>query len=1147
MAFPQTVLPLVSEILLNGAWTNITTRIERDNANGVKIRGRGTRNEASRAAPALANCLLKNSDKYFSNRALSSANYGLIGRNTQIRHKLQWAYDQFTRSVSSGWGTSTSGHVWSATGGSATDYSTTGSLGQVIFTSLSLSRRVIIPVVRKNTDQQIDFRLTALPTGADITGGLIARHVDADNHYFVRFLIKTTGVVTLEIASRIAAVNTTIASINTDIVYTANTWLTGRFRVKGNQLSASIWLTGTTPPDGFMLSVTPTSALTVSSAGGVGTRGQANAGNTNVNPTAQYDNYELNDYRFWGEVPYWEPASDGTGLYRYVQIEAADMLRRLGVGAKPLRSALYRTMSGQLANDITPVCYIPMEDSSDAKVLASGIAGAPAANFSGSISLGASSDCAGSEPLPTLGSGGRIAGSIPPFTLAEAWFGQFAVKFDSRPSGNRTLGTIEVPGAGSSVRKLRIVLDVTTLPGFSGILLQAVNTSGTVIATANSNYSGFSTWPTDAYFYNRYYSIIFGIWVTSAVPNDYEIFVEMSGIDNNITSIGTVSISGNAAIPTSYSFGHDSAETWSMGHLGFFNTENSSADDSFFTQGTQHAQAVTGYAGEKAADRISRLFDEENLYVEIIGDPDDSALCGPQEVDTLLNNVFRAQEADQGRFYGARDFFGCVYRTRTSMYNQTPAAILNYADDELSTFTSVDDDRAILNKVTAARDGGSSATVEVTTGALSTQEPPDGVGEYAEKLSWNLYQDSQLLTFAGWRAHKGTTDAIRLAALGVELERKVFDSGTLRDEMAELDLGDLLRIEDLRDDFPPDDLDVLVLGADETLANFEWKIALGTVPADPYKVMVIGSSTQGRLEGDKALHAAVNSSDTTWQVASLSGPVLQTLDSDDGQQWMIEGELVTVTDVDPAVITYGAAGTASTGSSGSRTPGLPASLADGNLVCIFASTRNSGTGVPDTPANWYRFPVFPVNANVQFFGRIKDASWSAMPTVTYTGGAANEDTVAQSWRIAGKFHNIENLMIAKSCRLNASAQNIQFGGIPATRLVENYIVFYLGWKQDDFTSVATVTGATAEIQEASSTAGNDASQVADYLIQTTPANILPDVFTVTGGASAISRAALVAIRCDYQAVAVTRSTNGVSKSHAAGAVPLLWPAPHLGM
>lgn len=202
-------------------------------------------------------------------------------------------------------------------------------------------------------------------------------------------------------------------------------------------------------------------------------------------------------------------------------------------------------------------------------------------------------------------------------------------------------------------------------------------------------------------------------------------------------------------------------------------------------------------------------------------------------------------------------------------------------------------------------------------------------------------------------------------------------------------------------------------------------------------------------------------------------------------------------------ISFIAAGTASTGSSGSRTPGAPAGIAAGDLVLILASTRNSGTGTVADITNWTELGV---TGNFRLFGRIYDGVWS-MPTVTFTGGAANEDTIAQS----AAFRNAAlTPAVAASVQLNGSAQNIAH---PALNVDDdNRLLLACGWKQDDYTSVAPLSAPAtwSEIQEASSTAGNDASQIWDYLIQTTEADVSAGSFVVTGGASAISRSIILA-------------------------------------
>lgn len=218
--------------------------------------------------------------------------------------------------------------------------------------------------------------------------------------------------------------------------------------------------------------------------------------------------------------------------------------------------------------------------------------------------------------------------------------------------------------------------------------------------------------------------------------------------------------------------------------------------------------------------------------------------------------------------------------------------------------------------------------------------------------------------------------------------------------------------------------------------------------------------------------------------------------------------------VSTAAITFVNAGSASTGSSGSRTPGAPASIVAGDLLLCLASTRNSGTGTVNTPTDWTQVLA---SGNVALLGKVYDGV-EAMPTITFTGGAANEDTLA---RIAA-FRNAGLPAVTSLAQLNGSAQNVAY---PALTIPDDdLLVVVAGWKQDDFTSVATLSGMT-EIAETSSTAGNDASQVWDYVIQTTAANIGASSFVVTGGASAISRGLVVAFaHADYlnqQAASIT--------------------------
>jgi hypothetical protein len=173
---------------------------------------------------------------------------------------------------------------------------------------------------------------------------------------------------------------------------------------------------------------------------------------------------------------------------------------------------------------------------------------------------------------------------------------------------------------------------------------------------------------------------------------------------------------------------------------------------------------------------------------------------------------------------------------------------------------------------------------------------------------------------------------------------------------------------------------------------------------------------------------------------------------------------------------------------------------------------------------------------VQLFGKVHDGSESA-PTVTPSGGAAGDTVSAFTFGFTNISNtvDIEDLIQENVAMLNASAQNIAYGGVLAPSWLFPCLNLVVGWKQDDCTSVAVPTGFT-EILEASSTTGSDQSLYAAYRIDTSPTVVNGGSLAVTGGASAISRSAVMCIPAGVQTMTVSaRSVNGVTKSHAVGA------------
>lgn len=198
-----------------------------------------------------------------------------------------------------------------------------------------------------------------------------------------------------------------------------------------------------------------------------------------------------------------------------------------------------------------------------------------------------------------------------------------------------------------------------------------------------------------------------------------------------------------------------------------------------------------------------------------------------------------------------------------------------------------------------------------------------------------------------------------------------------------------------------------------------------------------------------------------------------------------------------------AAGTAATGNNASLVPAHPAGLAVGHLKLIAASIRNSGAGTVNLPAGWVKLCE---SGNVAVLGRIHQVG-DVAPTVTFSGGVVNADTLAQmACFLNGKLVTSS----APAQQLNGSSQNIDGPGITQDG---GTMMIQVGWKQDDFTSSTTPTFGQ-KIGDISSTAGDDASMcwfrfVGPWDNAGLPFNPFP--VTITGGAAAISRGLIMQI------------------------------------
>lgn len=199
-------------------------------------------------------------------------------------------------------------------------------------------------------------------------------------------------------------------------------------------------------------------------------------------------------------------------------------------------------------------------------------------------------------------------------------------------------------------------------------------------------------------------------------------------------------------------------------------------------------------------------------------------------------------------------------------------------------------------------------------------------------------------------------------------------------------------------------------------------------------------------------------------------------------------------------ILFFGAGTAQTANNTSLTPDVSTDVLPGDLVCILTAVR---TGAPRTPDGWRSLAQ---SGNVAIFGRVWQRG-DTMPTVTFVGSGAGDDTMVRSFAMRNVPADINKVVHAIAIQSNGSAQDIAVPGLTTT--INGCLLFNLVYKADDYTSLAR-SGYFFGLS-LSSTIGNDASCGIMGKYQGTAGVEAAGTVTVTGGAAATSIGITLAI------------------------------------
>jgi hypothetical protein len=561
--------------------------------------------------------------------------------------------------------------------------------------------------------------------------------------------------------------------------------------------------------------------------------------------------------RFYGEVSVWPQRWDKSGSDVWVPLQAYGITRRLGQGAAPLRSVMYR---GVTALD-SVVAYWPCEDGEDSTEFASALPDHPPMYPRGTVDMASFEGFKASEPLPKA-SGVRWIGAVPTYTVT----GQTQVNFlmvvpDFGTTVSETLCRIRTTGTAP-----RWDLDVTPA---GSLVLRAYDVENVLLFSSGTTFD------------------VNGRMLRVTVELDQD----GANVDWSIGTLEVGQLFGTSGGGTLASrtvgrvtrvgmnvAGAQLSETV-LGHIAVKNVlgpANSIA-------GLQ----LRAYDGEWAAFRLQRLCGEEGIGLTIGAAEGihETVDMGPQLPGALLELLAEAAAADMGILFESRDELGLYYRTRASLYAQDAALTLDYTTGAVFGIEPTEDDDGTRNDITVTRVNGSSARAQLETGPLSVNPPPDGVGRYDDGITISIKRDEELPDQASWRLHMGTVDEARYPVLGVNLANGAFTSDALLTADAiDLDVGDRIVVTNAPlETTGPDDIQQLVQGFTESLGQYEWLIDMNCTPASPWSVAVWDDATgpgEARYSSDGTTTTeALDTTEVDIDVSTPTGPVWSDVDA----------------------------------------------------------------------------------------------------------------------------------------------------------------------------------------------------------------------------------------------------------------------------
>jgi hypothetical protein len=1157
---------------------------------------RGYDSENSSIAPSTCDLQVDARSGNLSPRNPLGDYFGSLGRNTPVRvARPLLGNSTFGSNATNSWSNTDDGLAWTLSGSGGTvqasDWQVTGGKGTMSVPAVGYRRARLAGV--SYVDCEIAGDVT-VPV-ADVTGGTLEplcmefRGVGS-SYYLLRVAITTAEAVTLSVELDTGTVITAPVTVP-GLTHSSSQTLRVKAHIEGAVLRAKVWPAASAEPQSWHLRSVDNSR-TYRSGGFVSLRCGRGTSNSNGTVVFSVDNLVIRSPRYIGELGALPVRWDITGADPMVSIDAAGVIRRMSQGDAPVKSPLFRSITSQ-PTSAKLIFYWPCEDPDGSTVLASAITGGrPLGIGYVSPDFAAYDDFPGSDPIPTL-QNGEWSAALSQSSSTGILLTRFLLHMPAVDEAATGQALIQLFAFGSR-------WDVQYQAG-GNLQLRAFDSAATQLYASASMSYGLQNKPVMV-------SLKLAVSGSNTLWNLDTLDLSGNAVGNAATATGVTfgRLSKILVNPiggyVDVAFGHlhiqAAATVFSLlaGPMSAYTGET--AGDRIARAcadlGVQFVQvgpdSVTTLGPQESGDPMAVIEAAINASLDLLYEPRGDFGLELRTLPSLYN-----QDAALPLDYAA------------SHLSAAPPPV----DDDRHTRNDVTVSRSGGSSARYTVDDGPLSTQPPPDGVGRYQDSVtiavDTDAQLADQASWRAsigtVNEARFPTVPinlakpEVSANPGLVAAALATNVGDRLTIDNASAADFYDQISQLVIGSTETMDPVSHEItfscvPESTYQVTKLdtpgygrlGSKDSVLLNDLTTASTIVPvvtepsgtlwttrtglatatavslAGNYLQCLDADATDVNIGDECVLYTAAGSlldqqvhtvtskpsgfgSTNLTFTPSLSGawPVVgDTLRAFPPGRFpiplIVAGERVDAYDINPQGPTLRAVGAAAHADNASVAPGLPAGTGLGDLQLLLAAIRNTAATV-NTPTGWS--VLCTLGTHVKLFGRQAPSPETA-PTVTFSGGSAGDTCSAQ---IAG-FVGATITVWASATQTNGSAQDIAFPFLAVP--MDGALIIHVGWKQDDWTSVAALAGGT-EIGEPSSTLGNDQGLVWDYRVQTSLANLAAGSFTVTGGAAAVSKSAVVALSGNVQIFGLVRGVNDVSKSHAAGEQIRLYRPGRLGL